>query len=282
MRELFRHSIALLRSKRLVALHLVLNAVLLVCASFWLLIPEEHIWQLLLAAISGLILIAAFLWLHSSTLAYGADPDPDWLGLCLRPSLRKIAWFLPGVVILFLCMRYVDGWIESQWETATYLYSKTPEFMRPTHGSSNYYDVLGWGIAILFWFIVPALLLPWISAKVSGSRFSAALRALFNWRYWLAMAVTTFVGVYLTQLILNWTPGHKLTEQSVSLVIRIVVAYCLATAAWLVTAGVLGYFVGRREKGGAVESAADGPRVTPAPEARGLFNHCVAVLRCKR
>jgi hypothetical protein len=72
MRNLFLHSIAMLRSKRLVALHLVANAVLLAGASLWLLIPDEHGWQLLASAVSALLMLFLFLWLNSGTLAYSA------------------------------------------------------------------------------------------------------------------------------------------------------------------------------------------------------------------
>jgi uncharacterized membrane protein AbrB (regulator of aidB expression) len=57
------------------------------------------------------------------------------------------------------------------------------------------------------------------------------------------MAITAFLGVWMTQLIIGWIPGTTLTQQTVSLVIRLAIAYLIATAAWLLTVGVLGYFV---------------------------------------
>ena len=77
MRALMRHSLATLRNPRLIGLHLVLNAILLVAASLWLLIPEAHVWQLILAGVSGLLILLVFLWLHSGTLAYAAEPAPE-------------------------------------------------------------------------------------------------------------------------------------------------------------------------------------------------------------
>jgi len=70
MLALLRHSLAMLRNIKLVALHLVVNAVLLVSASFWLLIPEAHIWQLLFAALSALLIAVMFLWLHGGTFMH--------------------------------------------------------------------------------------------------------------------------------------------------------------------------------------------------------------------
>ncbi len=257
MREIFRHSLAMLRNKRLLALHLVLSAVLLTGASLWLLIPEERGWQLLASAVSAIVLITIFLWLHSGTLAYGAGPQPENFRAAMRPSARKLLWLLAGVVILFWCMRVVDGWTESQAQAAVYLYSKAPTWIRPTNGESTYFRVVGWAIAIVFWYLLPCLMLPWMAAKVAGGKFVAGLRTLLRWRYWLAMAMTVLVGVGVTELLLGWVPGHSLRAQSVSLGIRLALAYLLATLAWLAIAGILGYFVGPQRTATAVAASAE-------------------------
>ena len=244
MRTLFRHSLAMLQSGRLIGLHLAGNAVLLVTASLWLLIPEQHVWQLLCAAVLAVLLLVLFSWIHSGTLVYAAEPAAETFRPAFRLRLGRMGWLLLGMVILFVLMWRVDGWQDYEWQTAGYLYAKAPSFLRPTGGESSYVRILHFSTAVLLWYLLPCLLLPWMAAKVVGTKLRAGLRTLLQWRYWLGMAATVVVGVWLTNLLLDWTPGHSLKQQTAGLVLRLTIAYLLATAAWLVTAGVLGYFVG--------------------------------------
>jgi hypothetical protein len=245
MRDLLRHSLAMLRSLRLVGLHLVLNALLLVSASFWLLIPEEHVWQLIFAALSALLIVLIFLWLHSGTLVYGANPAPAEFRAAFRVRLSRMFWLLIGCIVLLWCMPIVNGWMDHRWQIAGYLYSKAPFSLRPTGGENGYVNTIEYAFSIFLWYLLPSVLLPIIAARVVGTGVRDGLRALTRWQYWLAMAITSSVGVWLTNLILGWTPGKTLSQQTTSLVLRLALVYALATAAWLITAGLLGYFVSR-------------------------------------
>jgi len=244
MRELLRHSVAMLRNPRLVALHLVGNAVLLTCATFWLLIPEEHVWQLLAASVSALLLVFGFLWIHSGTLAYAAEPAPERFYDAFRPRISRLAWLALGLLVLFWLMSIVDGWSNSTYQISGYVYSKTPSWLHPTSGDFVYMRYLDYLFSITYWYLLPCVFLPVIAARVAGGSGLRGLRALRRWQYWGAMAVMALAGVWLTHQILGWTPGHTLSEQTVSLVVRFGLAYVIATAAWLLAAGVLGYFVG--------------------------------------
>ena len=255
MRDLVRHSIAMLRNPRLVLLHIVGNAVVLVAASFWLLIPEEHVWQLLGAGISALVIVFVFLWIHSGTLAYAAEPVPENLRTALTPRIGRLFWLLFGLFILCWCMSIVDGWSESNWQISGYLYSKAPTWLRPTGGDSAWYRILDYLFSVVYWYVLPCLFLPAIAAKIAGGGALRGLRTLGRWQYWLSMAVTTLLGVRVTTLILGWTPGRTLSVQTVSLGVRLALAYAIATAAWLMTAGLLGYFVGSRNDGAAANLA---------------------------
>jgi hypothetical protein len=247
MRPLLRHAVAMLRNPRVVGLHLILNAALLVAASFWLLIPEEHVWQLLFAAFSALLMVVVFLWLHSGTLAYAADPVPASFRSAFSIKISRLAWLLLGGAILFWCMHIVDGWTESEWQIAGYLYSKAPSWLRPNSGADSYATALRFILSVVYWYVLPCIFLPLIASRVAGGTALHALRSLARWQYWLAMAIATLLGVWVTNQILGWTPGKTLSQQTLSLVIRLIVAYLVATTAWLATAGLLGYFVGSHD-----------------------------------
>lgn len=283
MRDLLRHSVAMLRNPKLVALHLVVNAALLTAAIFWLLIPEAHVWQLVFAAFSALLILFVFLWLHSGTLAYSADPAPEKFRNAFSVKIGRLVWFLIGFGILFWCVRTVDGWSDSVEQISGYIYSSTPHWLRPTAGDSGYTVALGYLFSIVQWYVLPCLFLPVIAARVAGGSALRGLRTLGRWQYWLGMAVTSVVGVWVTSLIVGWTPGRTLSEQTVSLVIRLGLAYAIATAAWLATAGLVSYFAGLGSATKSVPLGALWDRLVPlGGEGRSIIHHCLAVVRDRR
>ncbi len=243
MRDLLRNATAMLTSVRLFVLHIVLNAALLAGAAAWLLIPDGHVWQLLGAALSAMVIVFVFLWLHSGTLTYALNPEVANFRASFSLKPYRIAWAFLGAFVLFWCMYTVDSWTDSRWQTGGYLYSKAPSFLRPTAGSQTYDTAVGAALSILFWYLLPSLFLPLIAARLSGGTVLRGLRGLKLWQYWLAMAIATLVGVWIPLQILDWIPGKSLEAQTTGLVIRLVVVYVLATAGWLIAAGAVGYFI---------------------------------------
>ena len=243
MLALLRHALAMLRNVKLVALHLIVNAALLVSASFWLLIPEAHVWQLLFTGLSALLILFVFLWVHSGTFVYAVMPVTENFRPAFAIKICRLFWSLLGAFLLVWCMNTVDGWMDSKWQTAGYLYSKAPTWLRPTAGSDSYTTVLEYFLLILYWYAIPCVLLAITGARIYGADFLRGLRILKHWQYWLGMAVTIFICVWVSKLIVGWMPGTTLTQQTVSITIRFAIVYLIATAAWLVTAGIVGYFV---------------------------------------
>lgn len=240
MRSLISSAVAPLRSLRLIAMHLVLNVALIAAATYWLLIPEAHVWQLLLSALSALLILSAFLWLHSGTLVYAVNRD-----FHAAFSIKLTRWLslLLGLIIMVWLMHRIDIIASSRWQIGGYLYSKAPGWLRPVHGSTGYVRAIGWLLSVVYWYFLPGIVLPVTAARVVGAELKTAQRAIFSWRYWVALAVTVFLGVWTVSAVLQWTPGTTLHEQTMGLVMRLTVAYVLSTVAWLLTAGLLGHFV---------------------------------------
>ena len=225
-----------LRSLRVVAMHLVLNATLIVAGSYWLLIPEAHVGQLGFSALSALLMCCIFLWLHSGTIVYAARQDfKD--AFSIKP-IRWLSLFL-GLAVLIWLMHRVDIVASSQWQIGGYLYSKAPSWLRPTHGSTAYVHGVRYLLSIVMWYILPGLILPVTAARVIGSELKLAFRAFVSWRYWLTLALIAFLGVWLVKILLSWTPGVTLHQQTVGLATRLTLAYAAATSAWLLTIGLL-------------------------------------------
>lgn len=282
MRELLNHSLTMLRNLKLVALHLVVMVVLMVSASLWLLIPEAHVWQLTLAGLAALLLVVVFLWLESGVLAYGADPKPENFPAALIPKIDRMAWLLLGLGVLFWCMKAVDGWNESQWQISGYLYSKAPSWIRPTEGPMAYANAVGTALSILYWYVVPGLFLPLISARVAGRPALRGLRTLLLWQYWVSLGVLGLAGVWVVRLIVGWTPGETLGAQTASLVIRMLLAYLVSSAAWLLTAGLLGHFVGEGSGASPVATGVVDHIMPPGGTTRLVAQRTMSVVRDRK
>lgn len=280
MREALRHSLTVMRNLRLVALHLVGNAVLMVCVALWLLIPEAHVWQLLFAAVSALLLVIVFLWIHAGTMVYAIAPASENFRSAFSIKIARLAWLLIGSFVLIACVYKVSDWAESRWQVAGYLYSKAPSLLRPTAGSSEYASALEGVLTVIVWYLLPCILFPFIVSSVTGGSSLRGLRALRCWQYWVGMAIAILVGVGVSGSLIEWKPGGTLTQQTVSLVIRILLAYLVATFAWLMTIGLVGHFVGPP---GVTDvgliAALRKQALAPGSDARSIGEYCLAVIR---
>jgi hypothetical protein len=244
MRALIRSAVAPLSDWRMLALHLVGNALLLAAATFWLRIPEAHAWQLLFTALTGLAILFAFAWLHCGTLAHGLTPGSKTLPGNFRASIRHLPVFVVFVAILILLMNWTINLSDQSWQISGYYFTRLPHFLQSSIGESFFHRWVEFKFAATTWFLLPALFLPFLSA-VSSLGFSlrgfrAALRMYARWKYWLALAVATLIGVWLPDLLANWTPFHGLRKETVSMVLRLLTAYVLAVLVWLTTSALVG------------------------------------------
>lgn len=243
MRDMLRNAFLMLRSGRLVTLHVAGNAVLLIAAALWLLIGEARISQLILAVVAAFAILFLALWLHTGTIEYAADPQSENFRPSFRPSILRMLWLLLGMAILYWLMRHVAAWQDNSMALSSYLYAKAPQFLRPTNGEMVYDTWLHHLFSVLYWFVLPGLLLPLITARVIGARVRSGFKTLLRWTYWLALAVAIFIGVWVPQTLMDWVPFKKLGAETASLALRLAIAYAITIAAWLTVVGLLGYFV---------------------------------------
>lgn len=253
MRELIKSSLAAVCDRKLLVLHVVLNAVLCAAGAFWLLVPDEHGWQIVATVVSALALLLMAIWLHAGTLAY-----------CTRGRLREqaigralwqgLAFFIVVAVMLCLADR-VSHWAESSAQLSGYLYSKLPSFRRALTYNRLYESVVCLFVVLRF-YVVPGLLLPLSAAAAAygfSRRLGRGLCALGCWRYWLWLAVLVLLGVEVPRLLIYWTPTGTLRFETLSMVLRLSVAYLLIVFCWLGACGMLGKLVADP-----VEPAGDG------------------------
>jgi len=247
MRNLIRSAVAPLFDWRLVTLHLAGNALLFAAVTLWLLIPEGHAWQLLLSAISGLLILFAFTWLHCGTLVHGLTPVRESLNRDFRLSVRHLPVWMVFIGVLALLMIWLEKTSERSWQISGYFFTRLPHFLQGSIGESRFHDWVLVKFYVLIWFLLPALFLPFLSAASSSGfslgGFGKALRTYARWKYWLAVAVAALLGIWVPNVLVNWTPLHGLAKETISMVLRLLAAYMLAVAAWLMTSAVVGSFL---------------------------------------
>lgn len=247
MRALIRSAVAPLTDWKLVTLHLAGNALLLFAGTLWLLIPEAHAWQLVFTGLSAFALLFAFAWLHCGTLAHGLLPAHETIRKDFRASVRHIPAFAVLISALLLLMNRVSNCSDDSWRISGYFFTRLPHSLQSSIGEIRFHDWVEIKFAVLTWFLLPALFLPFLSAAsscgVSRRGFGAALRTYGRWKYWLATAAAALIGIWLPYLLAQWTPSHGLRQETVSLVLRLFTAYLLAVLVWLMTSALVGSFL---------------------------------------
>jgi len=257
MKTLILGSIALARDFKLLALHLAGNALLFTGVALWLIIPDKHAAQLVLTALSAVLLLLVALYLHAGTLYYAADATGTLRERFFRGFRHSMAFLVVVLFLLFL-RGWIDGWESKMYQISGYVFSKAPAFVRGAIGPDAFESISSWTTSILAWYLVPAVLLPFAAAAARYGfgleLLKTPLRALKNWRYWLWLAVLEIPGIFLPSLLIDFVRHGSLAFESASMLARFGLAYLLAVVSWLAVAGMLGRLVAPAAdfKGGAV------------------------------
>ena len=235
-------------SKRVWLLQFLLNPVLFALGVWWLTIPEAHIWQLGLSALLALVVLVGALWLQAATLVYFAGERT--LGAAFVSVRRTLVAFAAWVLVVAVCFWLVESWSDKAYQYASYLRSILPLGVRRHVSESQMDSSVGLFFSVLFWIIVPGLLLPLgLQMAKRGFRglgkngWRAWAQAVASREYWPAVIVLALIGVYLPQELIGWVPKiTSVSGQTASMVLRFLIAWLLAAKAWVALTSVVGRF----------------------------------------
>ncbi len=177
----------------------------------------------------------------------GLTPVRETLGSDFRASIRHIPACAVFFVVLIVLMNWASNYSDQSWQISGYFFTRLPHVLQRSVGEVRFHEWVQIKFAVLIWFVLPALFLPFLSAA-SASGFSrrglwAALRVYARVKYWLAIAVAALIGVLLPRLLASYIPSHGLTKETVSMVLRLFTVYALAVLAWLMASAVVGSFL---------------------------------------
>jgi hypothetical protein len=214
MKGIFRNALSRV-SFRFVLLQLGLVLIVALLFAAWLHIPD-----------SGVIAVSATLLLAALILV---------LAFCGEASLlRRLAGLergrmLSGAIALLIAAALWLVW--STWlnhfdesgfiaRAAGYANSRFPHSFRNIFTLENLLRWLGWMWLALKWLggILVAIAVPFAQ---TSRPVRAGLRVLFSLSYWITLAVSAIIVTVITQGLIEWTPGHGLRVETISLIFRL-------------------------------------------------------------
>ncbi len=247
-----RQSLALLlHTPRLWLVQVTGNVAILLLYAGWLRLPEAHLWELILNALVPLLIFVGAVVLHGGTLDYFRRSQADRAAL-LIPAFRNASRHLFAIVIwlvVFFILWNQLNWLDNNsYRISGFLRSSLPAWLRKHTTDNGFDDSFGFLVAVLRWVIIPGLLLPMalLTAELGLrglKRFREWGRMLRSLDYWLVIALAAFIGVALTDALMDWKPKQQtatLFQEEVSVIIRLIVAYLLALFSWLWVCSMLG------------------------------------------
>jgi hypothetical protein len=198
----------------------------------WTRLPDKHAWQVLLSLLMPLVLIACALLLQAGTMRSLLGGDEKRMRFAVS-ALTLLAW--AGVV--WVAWAVLDWCDDRIFTWAGYLNSRASASARAT--VFTYAHLQSWMMIaewILRWIVVPAKVIPCARASAQwGWRlpWRRVLRLLWNWRWWLAVAIAALVGVAPLAHFFTAEPHGTVSAQVWHVMLKLAGAYVLAVSCWV-------------------------------------------------
>jgi hypothetical protein len=229
------------------------NIVLFVLFALWLWIPVAHVWQLAAGALGAAGLLCGVLVLHGGTLNYFHDRAAGpraCLGTTFGRAFRHLLPFAIWLAIAYVLWAQLDRLDAFSEQVPTFLRSECPASLRRHITLNALETAYAAGEFVLQWIVALGLLLPPalqtanLGFRAFGKKgFTAWGRTIARFDYWIVVAIAAFVGVWASSWDQSWRPAGdnaSVNMQTVSMVLRLLLAYLLMLASWLTTCSMLG------------------------------------------
>lgn len=229
---------AVLSSKRVWLVHVIANALLLIAFFYWIRIPEETGWEVMLTVLGGLAIAFITLWLHSATFDFFSLASEQRFLVSLKRSVTRIPAFLLWAIIFALGIWLIGQLWTYDEQAGGYACHSLPGLMRKKVTPRGMFSAAHWAVWFVYFFLWPILLLPiggQVAVKNIRAFFSApAFRPIRRWRFWLAYAVCFVIGAYVPYYLAWMVPrkSSPLTDQTWGMVLRLGFGYLLLVTAW--------------------------------------------------
>jgi hypothetical protein len=183
----------------------------------WLQIPDSHLWEFVFSILFACGLLALFFsgctWLFKKMLK-SFEEERWWLQWMLLAAVIVVWWLL---------QMPIDKLLEHRALYAGYWTSRLPHWLRWLRTYENLVLLQNW-VYFSLRLVVTALLLP-IAVIAGASRIRGSAGRILGlwsqWWYWAATFVCGWVAFAVSGTLMNWTPGHSLMSELLSLLVRL-------------------------------------------------------------
>ena len=217
--------------RKLLALHLAADGLLLYLGYLWLGVGESSGLRLAWSALFALLILAAACWLHGATLAFFRGEGG--IAAAFRSTLGRVPALLVAAIVAMaiyglLAMAAVAS-MEPGFRLASWLTLTLHSPVKPASVQRIFLAVF-W---VVRWIVLPVALVPLAAAIASrGWRGFAHVTWRARWRYWLAVPVLLAAGLLLPLVLLGWVPVVSgFTMEMASFLARGLAAYLLFVGA---------------------------------------------------
>jgi hypothetical protein len=251
-----RAALALL-SVRLVLQQIGLALVVFALSFAWLRIPDASALDVAASALLAL-LVLAIAGAGESTLILHLADHPRTLARLLRGTLLLLAaavlWF--GWSTLLGHLR--GDYNQNDNTLAGYLNSRFPQALRYFFTYDHILRWIGWAWNLLGWIVagvIAAFVFAWTASLRPMRAVAMLLRSV---GYWCVVVLVSVGTTLLTTSLMQWTPGHGLRVEMLSLLLRLGVTVVADAAALCLLLATLAACVRRADVNAAPYNASAG------------------------
>jgi hypothetical protein len=212
----WREALRMLRV-RLVAGVWAGTLVLAALGVLWLQIPDSHVWEFVFSILFACGFVGLFFWFYAwvfKGMLKPAEEERWWLQWILLAAV-VVAWWLLQMPI--------DRLVEHRELYAGYWTSRLPHGLRWLRTYEHLVLLQDW-IYFSLRLIVTGLLLP-VAVVAGASRLRDGAGRIFGvwsrWWYWVAALVCGWIAFAVSIKLMDWTPGHGLAGEILSLLVRL-------------------------------------------------------------
>lgn len=217
-----RRSLSLL-SIRLVLQQLILALIVFALYALWLHVPDANFLDVVLTVLLTILtLTIAFAGESALILRLAGRPRDRWK--LVRGSLLLLAGVLLWIAWNALLSHFRGDYNQNDGRLAGYLNSRSPAALRYVLTYEHLLNWIGWAWCILQWIgtaAIAALIVPAFAALRPRTAIVNSLRSV---TWWVAALLGPIAAAYLTAAITQWTPGHGLRVELLSLILRLIAA----------------------------------------------------------
>jgi hypothetical protein len=218
--------------RKLLALHLVAGAMLLLLGYKWLGVGESTRWWLALNALDALAILALVCWLHGATLLFFRGTRDD-ISAAFRVALRRVPVLVLAAIVVLVLYGLLAMAVTASAQPAFRLASWMTLTLRVPVRPAMVMRVFLTAFWIVRWIVLPVALVPLASEiAANGWRGFKHVTWRASWRYWATVPVLLAAGLLLPLLLLRWVPVVSgFTMETVSFSVRGLVSYLLFVVA---------------------------------------------------